>query len=314
MGLFSKNTYVCTKCGKEYQERFGDKGGLCIDCRIEMYDAKDKVKGYVDYARDLNLGDYSMEECDNIEKHCNSIFEKYRCTDGITEDELHIINSNYKRLSDEEAFDCLRRVDNSLITINEGASYSYGKFFLVNRYEQVIVDMEDVFAVAMVSASKSSDDRNYEVVDFVVFTNDPYVPVFPVFHHLTKGRMDIMKSKAGRNVYSSMYSLMCKNLKYDVMDIKDLKKTIDSEGIVRGNISLENMKKYISDAKSSVGVFSRSSAYYKPNFKTSELIEEYGYIYEEDVESIMNLERKTSKYWSNQRNKYEQYMKQNGLV
>ena len=32
MGLFSKKTYICEKCGKEFQKRINLNGNFCDEC------------------------------------------------------------------------------------------------------------------------------------------------------------------------------------------------------------------------------------------------------------------------------------------
>ena len=82
MVFFSKKTYVCKKCGKEFQTRktlWGDI--VCDSCLVKEYELKsklrDKIGGYEKYHNSVFYRDYAVAELQkmkNIEKciprHC----------------------------------------------------------------------------------------------------------------------------------------------------------------------------------------------------------------------------------------------------
>ena len=95
---------------------------------------------------------------------------------------------------------CYEKIQNANTEVMVGAALN-NDMFILGGFEKVVVDIEDVFAVGYV---KSGDFRyqvnGHEVVWCVVFTNDPYIPVFPMLFVLKKGLMDLTKSKKGREV------------------------------------------------------------------------------------------------------------------
>lgn len=86
-------------------------------------------------------------------------------------------------------------------------------------FEKTIVDAQDVFAVGYTSDYKLQDAKS-EVILCAVFTNDPYIPVFPMIYVGNLGFFEIMKSKKGRQDVNALFEAMCPNLTYPVQDLK----------------------------------------------------------------------------------------------
>lgn len=72
MGLFSKKTYVCEKCGKTYEKRINLNGNLCEACwKMEQGrrdELKNENKGY-NYYMDVRYKEYISNEMEEIVKH-----------------------------------------------------------------------------------------------------------------------------------------------------------------------------------------------------------------------------------------------------
>ena len=112
MGLFSKKTVICERCGKEYQVRLARGVHICDECSSRELQKRENVRGYIDYAREVVMLDYSEEQLDQIAAHRETILEKYRMTQGINITELKNASDNYRKLTDEQAADVLQRMAN----------------------------------------------------------------------------------------------------------------------------------------------------------------------------------------------------------
>ena len=55
MGLFSKKTAICSRCGKEFQTRLG-LIDLCPECLAEEDAVQADVQGYLEYRKAVGLG------------------------------------------------------------------------------------------------------------------------------------------------------------------------------------------------------------------------------------------------------------------
>lgn len=77
-----------------------------------------------------------------------------------------------------------------------GAAYT-DSFFALTGYESTIVDAEDVFAVGFTSDYRLKGN-NEEVILCAVFTNDPYIPVFPMVYLGKRGMFELMSPKSAK--------------------------------------------------------------------------------------------------------------------
>lgn len=299
MGLFSKKTITCERCGKEYQVRITLGAHICDECLSREYQKKDNVKGYVDYAIKMGWSDYTEEQLDQIAEHRLHILEKYRQTQGITRAELMNASDNYKKLTDDQAAEVLVRIANSTISSTMGAAYT-GNFFVPTAFEKTIVDAEDVFAVGYTNDYKSQVDGQ-EVILCAVFTNDPYIPVFPMIYIGKLGFFEIMKSKKGRDGVNALFESICPNLTYPVEDLKQLKKQIKADGAVKGNIDLKVMLNKISDAETSFGIFNTKEMHSDLYPSSAEMLDVYGYIQENQINQILKMDKMFNRnYWNKQ--------------
>lgn len=306
MGLFSKKTLVCERCGKEYEARIAMGAHVCKECLDRENKKKEDVKGYVDYAYIMSMPKYTEDQLDKIVEHRNQILEKYRMTQGISRVELQKASDNYKSLTDEQAADILTRMANSSISSTMGAAYT-GYFFVPTAFEKVIVDNEDIFAVAFTNDYKLQADKA-EVILCAIFTNDPYMPVFPMIYVGKLGFFEIMKSKKGRASVADLFESICPNLTYPVSDLKQLKKTIKSEDSVKGNIDKKSMLDYISSAEVSVGIFDTKQMHSDLYPSSATMLDEYGYIEESQINQIMHMDKMFNRrYWQKQIKRLSNY-------
>jgi hypothetical protein len=306
MGFLSKKTVVCERCGKEFQTRITLLGNICKECLDREMEKQDNVRGYVEYAAKMSWDSYSEEQLDTIAVHRDAILEKYRMTKGISRADLTVASNNYTTLTDDEAADVLMRVANSSVSVTAGAAYS-GYFFVPTSFEKVIVDAEDVFAVGYTSDYTFLDSKN-EVILCAVFTNDLYIPVFPMIYIGKLGFFEIMKSKKGRQGVEGLFELMCPNLTYPVQELKQLKKQIKADGSVRGNIDQKFMLDKIFDASTSSGIFNPKKMRGDLYPSSAEMLDAYGYIQDTQIIQIMKMDKMFNRrYWKKQIKKPANY-------
>lgn len=303
MGLFSKKTYVCEKCGKNYEKRINLNGNLCDACWKMEQDRKDElkneIKGYDDYYMDVRYKEYTSDEMEEIVKHKNALLEKFQLTDGISRAELQQASDNYRSLTDEETADVLARVARTSMCNTMGAAYT-DSFFALTGYESTIVDAEDVFAVGFTSDYRLKGN-NEEVILCAVFTNDPYIPVFPMVYLGKRGMFELMKSKAGRASVAATFEYMCPNLKYPVGDLKELTKIVKKEETVRGNIEKKEMQDFLFNASNGSNIFNTKKLYSELSPKSAKMLENIGYLQETEVSKIMRLDKMLNRrYWNKQ--------------
>ncbi len=133
-----------------------------------------------------------------------------------------------------------------------------------------------------------------------VFTNDPYIPAFPMVFVGNCGLFEL-KSKGGRLGISEFFEKNCPNLTYPVQELKQLNKQIKTEGLVRGKIDQIFMLSKIQDALVSGGIFNTNKLKSELSDASAELIDAYGYIQKDDITRILKTDRRSNdKYWSKQ--------------
>lgn len=295
MGLFSKKTYTCSQCGKEYEARINLGESLCSNCQQKEKEAKKAVSGYVEYGRIIGRN-YSGDELEAIAKHRDGILEKYRNMDTITKKELEEAGDNYKKLSENEAIDIYKKALNASVNTTLGA-LSTSNFYYLTTFNDVVVDTKDVFAVGYTSDLKTSNAYKENIL-CAVFTNDPYVPVFPVGYSASIGLLSFsLKSKEGRQGVEFIYGSECPNLAYPVTDLKKLKKMIKQDG-TKGNIDVSSMLDYISDARSGSGMFNTKDMSLHIRDASWNKLATYGYIPYEEVSRLLGFDKMFAKsFW-----------------
>lgn len=297
MGLFSKKTVVCSRCGKEFQTRLGsDICDECLDKQVKQEIAlENETKGYIRYAKLLKKPAYTQDQLTQIVTHRNKILERYNCLDGATRAELKAAGENYKSLSEAQAADILKRAEKSRIVSTMGASYTLD-FFVPSGYERTVVDMQDVFAVAYTTDYRY-DVKDHESILCIVFSNDPYLPAFPMMY-FGKQSFFSLKSKKGREGVQALFTAQCPNLTYPVQTVKDLKKQLRQEKTVHGNVPMDTMMSILSDASMGNGIFKEKALEVDLPDNTAELLDQYHYIQAKEITSLLKLDKIFPKsYW-----------------
>ncbi len=223
---------------------------------------------------------YTQEQLEEIDKHRRMILEKYRNPLAITCDELLWASDNYKKLNGPQIFDILRRFGETAMRQASGIDFNKdANFCSLTSFPGVVVDFESVFAIGLVSNLKvNKKNPRTDTVVCAMFTNDPYIPVFPIWYRFDLKMNELMNSKQGRVDIANAYRLVCPNLTYPIMEIRDLKKLIAQEPEVKGNISKEQMVKILTNADTCSGIFDTGEYECDENYEVDKILESYGYI------------------------------------
>lgn len=301
MGLFSKSERTCSHCGNTYKALVDLNNGLCNECYAESEAKKREllasVRGYNSYNYRLNIQDYNGFELEPIVARKAKLVEKFRRPVMITRSEIMDAGENYKRLTDEQAEDILIRALASSINSTLGAAYA-GNFFVLAGYDNVIVDVEDVFAVGFASDHKLNVGTD-EAILCAIFTNDPYIPAFPMIYIGKTGFFELTKSKKGRKEVKEMFEAMCPNLTYPIDEIKILLKQVKKEGSVKGNIDKALMLKLLDNANYSSGVFETKSMQSELTVPTVNMLEDMGYLQRSELQILLKWDKLFNrKYWT----------------
>lgn len=302
MGLFSKKTYICEKCGKEFQKRINLNGNFCDECFAKEMKEKEELEGYicgyVDYGLNVLAKEYSIDELREIAKRKENRVNFFRNKVEITKEELIEASENYKNLSDDYATMILAKAIDSTVNLTAGAVFK-NCFFCPTTYFGTIVDARDVFAVGYISDYKMSSG-DCDAILCAVFTDDPYIPVFPMVFYSEKKFFEFAKSKKGREYIENLFNDMCPCLTYPVCELKQLKKIIKEEGKVRGNIDIKFMLNRISDATYSSGMFNTKKTIEEICFSpTTKMLNDMGYFLEGEVDTILHMDKRANnKFWN----------------
>lgn len=301
MGLFSKKDYVCEKCGKTFQKRINLNGNLCDECfdqdYIQRQALEQSVKGYIDYGKKYLSKTYTNDEMQAIIEHRARIMEANHNEDGVTRELLMYAGENYKSLTDEEAVQILGRAGMASINSVLGCAYTAG-FLVPLDYDGVVVNADDVFAMGYVKDYKHSGG-NVETILCAIFTNDPYIPVIPMFYQAKTGLFEFGKSKKARGTIEQAFSFFFQNLTYPIGELKQLKKQIKQEGMVRGNIEMKYMLDRIEDANIVTGLFKPDKMVNTAGEETMSVLDQMGYVLEYEIEILLKMDKMFNRnYWN----------------
>lgn len=311
MGFFSKKQLVCERCGKTYEARIAVGKKLCKECSDILSQKEAKVVGYRNYLMDVKSQyDLTEDELDAINLHRQKIIDKYKINDGTTLAQLTTKIDNYETLTDEQADEVLtqlldRVVDQSI------CSCTSNHFILPCKYPGTIVDNDDVYAASYSTVMGLSGD-NREAILCCCFTNDPYIPVVPMLFFGKVGFFEF-SSKKGREGVSTLMQLMFPNLQYPITSSKELKKIIKKEDSTKGQLSKEEMLKFLDDAQYNSGMF-KKKALSEDADVTEEIIRfinDMDYITDTQASGILKLDRVIfGTFW---KKKLKEYNKKLGL-
>lgn len=224
MGLFSKTEYVCAICGRTYKKSFSlMEENLCNSC-------KPSVEGYRNYALMVH-GHFATGEMINAAlMHREEIIRKYMRPNPNLWNDLKMIDKQFVNWTQEQKMAFCQELRNSQVKTTIGSTYN-APFFISTQFDGLILDAADVFAVAIGQMGNAlfSKSKYY----FLCFTNDPYIPLYPMVFD-TKDIGPVI----------DMFLRVCPNLTYPISDFPVLLATVQHEGMVKGNISVQNMVEY----------------------------------------------------------------------
>ena len=301
MGLFSKKTYVCEKCGKEFEKRLNLLGSICDECWLieenERKELENAVKGYNDYCNNVFYKSHSTEELRNILNHREELLGTLQNENAITREELIYAGNNYKGLSEEEAMNVIVGMLQSQVYDQAGAGVGKN-FFVLKDYDGVLVDAKDVFAIGFTTDARAQVNSS-EVLLCALFTNDPYVPVVPLIYVVKKGFFEFSKSKEGREAVVNILTAKCPNLTYAVQDLNELKKRIKRDGCVKGKLNEKFMLDQIGNATAGIGIFDVRKMNPKFTSYTTSMLNRMGYLLDTEIEVLLKWDKTSNrKYWS----------------
>ena len=279
MGLFSKKTLICEKCGKEFQARITIGRHLCKECDDKYWKLYADVQGYNEYAMKMSWESYTEEQLKEIQQHRNKILEKYDLSESIGNVRKNLKGKSARAweelLSKDEGLQAVLEIFSTQVSEGYGSAMST-KFFSLTDFKRTVVDMEDVFAVGLTSNCQFHEG-DVDTILCVLFTNYPYIPVAPTFFQGKLKLFELGKSKKTRKHVTELFELICPNLTYPVQELKSLKKQIKSEENVKGNIDKQDILKYISKAETASGIFNLKKMEFDMPMETEMLFEDYGY-------------------------------------
>lgn len=159
-----------------------------------------------------------------------------------------------------------------------GTCMTDGMFISVD-FDGTFVDADDVFAAVYsydidFTIRKQSRDK---FVLWVLFTNDPYMPVLPMVCIQTVSVGELLLRKK-RNDFIPEIQSRCKNLKYPVTDLKEFEKVVRLEHTIRGSkMEKEFLLGQVYDAMKRIGLFEPMSISYELGGMSRKLLKDNGY-------------------------------------
>lgn len=167
--------------------------------------------------------------------------------------------------------------ENKKLTNVLGMCYAEGIFAPVD-FDGTMLDAEDVFAAVYsydidFTIRKKATDK---FVLWVLFTNDPYLPVLPMVNiqSVSFGEMLIRKK---RNDFVPVVEKLCPNLKYPVCSLKEFEKLLKSEHTIRGKLEKEFIFGQLYDAMNRIGLYEPMSISYELGGMSRDILTKNGY-------------------------------------
>ena len=309
--LFGKKSVKCARCGAEFEKGPLSGETLCESCNWEAYKEEQKrtsiqlqQEGIKEYYKNMPKPFKNMPaDIATIMAERDRVLEKYRRSDVISDDDFRAAYSNTGIWNEDECMAFIRRVNNALILTNKRMSFEQGKFIISHEYDGVVVDFDDVFAVAIVRGNKPYTTELENSYLCAMFTNNPYFPAIGMAFspELKKGIFTSQNKVDDQavEILSNGFNVWCGNLTYPVMGIKELKKLVKQEGSVRGSMSMEMMKALMSCAEECNSPFwgIDSTMPAAMPFGIARNIAEYGYLSVGDLNDKLMLEKRAEKFW-----------------
>ena len=292
MGLFSKKEYVCTKCNNTFQTRLKPAIVLCDSCFQEENDEQEKMikslEGYIWYHEKVRGKFYTIDEMKDIISKRNEIMEIYKSSTFISPEEIVEAGEKKEELTDAQIKDVIRRSSLSILTPTFGGVIIGKNFFLSTEYDGVLLDADDVFAIAY-TADKNFNCGGHPAYLCVMFTNNPYVPVLGVLTGV--GAMEL--------------DCYCCNLTYDVCTLKELKHQIKKAGKVEGDLDIRFVIEQINNALEGRGIFDTTKYHTDLMPLSNDVKHSMGYLERGEMEMLLGCERRANrKFWEKQISRY----------
>ena len=160
MGLFSKKTKTCERCGKEYQVRLDVGEAICPECKQKEAEMRRIVSGYIK-ADEMSNGGFTYttpyEKLQPMIDYKNELANRLRLEDFPygANPRAYFANAGatYKTMSDDECKNVIIGASLCSVEYSAGAHFNE-KLFAPDMYEGTVVDVNDVFAVTYTSDYK----------------------------------------------------------------------------------------------------------------------------------------------------------------
>ena len=119
--------------------------------------------------------------------------------------------------------------------------------------------------------------------------------------------MEKPKNREGRKTLrrvSMLLKRMCPNLAYPVEDMKELKRIIRSEPLVRGSVDKAFMLEKLSEASLRLGIFDTTQMRAELPARSAAMLDAYGYIQDREIDGILRVEGGAGgRFWERQVNR-----------
>ncbi len=206
------------------------------------------VLGYINYRKRLTKDGYNESTLSKIIDHRDAILSKYS--------------------------DC----DDRSVYRTAGMCYTKNMFFPID-YDGVVVDCNSVFAAAYnICYSKGVwKKRNEKHAFWVLFTNDPYIPVMPMVYIQSYSTFERIFGKE-KNELKPVIERLCRNLKYPICTTEHLKEMIEHQYSVNGSLKKEFVSEQLYNVDKELGFFDINTISCEPGEKTLKILKEHGYV------------------------------------
>lgn len=312
MGLFSKKTYYCSECGKQFEARFAQAVPMCKDCISKQVDQEmaeqaeldnlireHMLGGYVKYRRHMGMEPLTLAQAKELVAHRDGILESVRIHEAITYDELRAAGERYKDLSNDEIIEILARVNNGTSSFIPGTlSIITANFMMPYNYAGMVIDNADVY-----TGVYNVDYRDGQKTSVAaLFTNDPYVPVTYIVTSGESSLSDLagrlFKGDKSNQDMVDVISSFCPNLTYTPAPVKDMLKALKGGLTIDGAVDNERMIRTIRELEAGEGLFKAKRLTEDHTMEQRDLMGRYGYLDMYETRRLLKMDDfGASRYW-----------------
>ena len=300
--MIGKKEIICKNCSQNFEKYFDCKG-LCKECKKKREQDENSLgsltlttlesyKRYIKYISSelSNSMYYHPLAYRDLENHWNDIIHKYSTSEVDLGSILAMIKRDYRSLTQEEAIAFAR-------SINGYKRYFYDTGFLFSEDYQILLDAEDVFAIAYtVYRKKIQFDDEVYICSCMFFSSDSYLPVFI--------------SQIETSNIQLFFDSCCHNLKTPPFEIKEIISNMDLLLQNTQGMTEEEIRKIAEEVQS--GNFFSNEGFFKASYvDIGQRVREHGYfcigrgISEVDKKLMIFLSRGISsnnpeiRFWAN---------------